>query len=193
MSSTMTYVLVAINNYLGQYMRINKQVVGSHTEKLYFGDTSMLQINNILYKYMQTRIDVVLSLILSNLHLLEHNLSMSSCSSNSLSHCIVSASGRLTFAEVEKFVRKRGGIYTKSEEECDIIEAFKVLDKDGTGKISIRDFRRCMTTLGDKMSDEEVEEILHFAKTKDGEFINYAGKYLVFCCIVIPSTYSSSL
>ncbi|CAG2211107.1 CALM [Mytilus edulis] len=86
----------------------------------------------------------------------------------------VAASGRLTFAEVEKFVRKRGGIYTKSEEECDIIEAFKVLDKDGTGKISIRDFRRCMTTLGDKMSDEEVEEILHFAKTKDGEFINYA-------------------
>lgn len=93
---------------------------------------------------------------------------------------------------MEKFVRKRGGIYTKSEEECDIIEAFKVLDKDGTGKISIRDFRRCMTTLGDKMSDEEVEEILHFAKTKDGEFINYAGKYLVLCCIVIPSTYSSS-
>jgi Ca2+-binding EF-hand superfamily protein len=32
-----------------------------------------------------------------------------------------------------------------------------------------------MTTLGDKMSDEEVEEILLFAKTEDGEDIKYAG------------------
>jgi Ca2+-binding EF-hand superfamily protein len=32
-----------------------------------------------------------------------------------------------------------------------------------------------MTTLGDKMSDEEVEEILLFAKTEDGEYIKYAG------------------
>ena len=81
----------------------------------------------------------------------------------------------MAFAEVEKFVTKRGGIYTKSEEECDIVEAFKVLHKEGTGKISIRDFRRCMTTLGDKMSDEEVEEILLFEKTEDGEYIKYAG------------------
>ena len=81
----------------------------------------------------------------------------------------------MTFAEVEKFVTKRGSIYTKSEEECDIVEAFKVLHKEGTGKISIGDFRRCMTTLGDQMSDEEVEEILLFAKTEDGEYIKYAG------------------
>ena len=81
----------------------------------------------------------------------------------------------MAFAEVEKFVTNRGGIYTKSEEECDIVEAFKVLHKEGTGEISIRDFRRCMTTLGDKMSDEEVEEILLFAKTEDGEYIKYAG------------------
>jgi Ca2+-binding EF-hand superfamily protein len=54
----------------------------------------------------------------------------------------------------------KSSIYTKSEEECDILEAFKVLDKEGTGKISVRDFRRCMTTLGDKMADEDVEEIL---------------------------------
>ena len=74
-----------------------------------------------------------------------------------------------------KVFDKRGGIYTKSEEECDILEAFKVLHKEGTGKISVRDFRRCMTTLGDKMSDEEVEEILLFAKTEDGEYIKYAG------------------
>ena len=45
---------------------------------------------------------------------------------------------------------------TDSEEE--IMEAFKVFDKDGNGFISAAELRHIMTNLGEKLSDEEVDE-----------------------------------
>jgi calmodulin len=73
---------------------------------------------------------------------------------------------------VERYVITHGDVY--AEEMEDILEAFRVLDKCGNGKISVTDFRRCMTTMGDRMSLEEVEEIIKYAKS-DG-FIEYEGK-----------------
>ena len=43
---------------------------------------------------------------------------------------------------------------TDTEEE--IKEAFKVFDKDGNGFISAAELRHVMTSLGEKLSDEEV-------------------------------------
>jgi calmodulin len=47
---------------------------------------------------------------------------------------------------------------TDSEEE--ILEAFKVFDKDGNGFISAAELRHIMTNLGEKLSDEEVDEMI---------------------------------
>ncbi|POW02513.1 hypothetical protein PSTT_11748 [Puccinia striiformis] len=47
---------------------------------------------------------------------------------------------------------------TDSEEE--IREAFKVFDKDGNGFISAAELRHVMTNLGEKLSDQEVEEMI---------------------------------
>jgi Ca2+-binding EF-hand superfamily protein len=44
---------------------------------------------------------------------------------------------------------------TDSEEE--ILEAFKVFDKDGNGFISAAELRHIMTNLGEKLTDEEVD------------------------------------
>jgi Ca2+-binding EF-hand superfamily protein len=55
----------------------------------------------------------------------------------------------------------------------------KVLDGDGDGKISVGDFRYFMTTLGEKMSDEEVEEMLssvYKRKHENFDSIEYNGK-----------------
>ncbi|KAK3087472.1 hypothetical protein FSP39_006373 [Pinctada imbricata] len=85
----------------------------------------------------------------------------------------VSANGRISYPDVERYITKHRIAF--NEETDDILEAFKVLDKCGTGKISVSDFRKCMMTMGDKMSSEEVEEILNYAKTANVEFIDYEG------------------
>src|SRR3954452_9387904 len=46
-----------------------------------------------------------------------------------------------------------------SEEE--IKEAFKVFDKDGNGFISAAELRHVMTNLGEKLTDEEVDEMVN--------------------------------
>lgn len=50
---------------------------------------------------------------------------------------------------------------TESEEE--IREAFKVFDKDGNGYISSAELRHVMTNLGEKLTDEEVDEMIREA------------------------------
>ncbi|KAF5310128.1 hypothetical protein D9619_010372 [Psilocybe cf. subviscida] len=57
---------------------------------------------------------------------------------------------------------------TDSEEE--IKEAFKVFDKDGNGRISAAELRHVMTNLGEKLTDQEVDEMIREADVNgDGE------------------------
>ncbi|CAF4809578.1 unnamed protein product, partial [Rotaria magnacalcarata] len=52
---------------------------------------------------------------------------------------------------------------TDSEEE--IREAFRVFDKDGNGYISVDELRNVMTSLGEKLTDEEVNQMIREADT----------------------------
>lgn len=58
------------------------------------------------------------------------------------------------------------------EEYC---RGFQVFDKDLTGFIGVGQFRYILTNLGEKMSDDEVDELLKAVDTSSGE-INYMGK-----------------
>lgn len=60
---------------------------------------------------------------------------------------------------------------TDTEEE--IREAFKVFDKDGNGFISAVELRHIMTNLGEKLTDEEVDEMLTEADPDGDGQINY--------------------
>merc|ERR1711896_84486 len=55
---------------------------------------------------------------------------------------------------------------TDTEEE--LIEAFKVFDRDGNGLISAAESRHVMTNLGEKLTDEEVDEMIKEADV-DGD------------------------
>mmetsp|Transcript_4219 Transcript_4219/g.15532 ORF Transcript_4219/g.15532 Transcript_4219/m.15532 type:complete len:198 (-) Transcript_4219:40-633(-) len=77
---------------------------------------------------------------------------------------------------------------TDSEEE--ILEAFKVFDKDGNGFISAAELRHVMTNLGEKLTDEEVDEMIREADIDGDGQINYEefvkmmmAKYLSFLSI----------
>ena len=47
----------------------------------------------------------------------------------------------------------------KKETEADLLEAFKVFDKDGSGAITADEFEHILTNLGETLSKEELEEI----------------------------------
>ncbi|KAG2469157.1 CAM2B protein, partial [Polypterus senegalus] len=60
---------------------------------------------------------------------------------------------------------------TDSEEE--IREAFRVFDKDGNGYISAAELRHVMTNLGEKLTDEEVDEMIREADIDGDGQVNY--------------------
>ena len=57
--------------------------------------------------------------------------------------------------------------------EEEIREAFRVFDKDNNGFISAAELRHVMTNLGEKLSDEEVEEMIREADVDGDGQINY--------------------
>lgn len=64
---------------------------------------------------------------------------------------------------------------TDSEEE--IREAFRVFDKDGNGFISAAELRHVMTNLGEKLTDEEVDEMIREADIDGDGQVNYEGMF----------------
>lgn len=64
-----------------------------------------------------------------------------------------------------------------SEEE--LREAFKTFDRDGNGLISAAELRHVMTNLGEKLTDEEVDEMIREADLDGDGQVNYHGNTLV--------------
>merc|ERR1712071_695493 len=60
---------------------------------------------------------------------------------------------------------------TDTEEE--LVEAFKVFDRDGNGFISAAELRHVMTNLGEKLTDEEVDEVIREADISSEGQVNY--------------------
>eukprot|EP00290_Baffinella_frigidus_P011411 CAMPEP_0180165614 /NCGR_PEP_ID=MMETSP0986-20121125/31081_1 /TAXON_ID=697907 /ORGANISM="non described non described, Strain CCMP2293" /LENGTH=167 /DNA_ID=CAMNT_0022116637 /DNA_START=17 /DNA_END=521 /DNA_ORIENTATION=- len=73
------------------------------------------------------------------------------------------------------FVRLRwqGTEDEDQDTEDDIIEAFRVFDKDGNGTISAAELRHVMTNLGEKLTDEEVDEMIREADVNGDGIIDY--------------------
>ena len=48
------------------------------------------------------------------------------------------------------------------EEVNELLDAFKVFDLKNTGKISVKNFKKVLTDIGQEFSEEEVEDILRY-------------------------------
>lgn len=85
-------------------------------------------------------------------------------------------SGTIDFAEFLTLMARK--MKTK-DSEAEILEAFKVFDKDGSGKISASELRQVMNNLGEKLSDQEVEEMIREADL-DGDGVSCASRVRFF-------------
>ncbi|XP_018901252.2 uncharacterized protein [Bemisia tabaci] len=60
--------------------------------------------------------------------------------------------------------------------EDELREAFRVFDKNNDGLISNKELRHVMTNLGEKLSDEEVDDMIKEADLDGDGMVNYNGK-----------------
>ena len=64
--------------------------------------------------------------------------------------------------------------FSKSDETVDdIVEAFKFWDDDGSGKIPVDVVRQSLTTLGDRLNEDEMNAMIKEADPSDIGFIDY--------------------
>ncbi|XP_011413059.3 calmodulin-like [Crassostrea angulata] len=78
--------------------------------------------------------------------------------------------GNIDFPEFLLLMSKR----EKDEEtDDDLLEAFRVFDRDGDGHISTTELRMVMLNLGEKMSEEEVEHMIEEADEDGDGQVNY--------------------
>ncbi len=82
----------------------------------------------------------------------------------------IDGNGHIDFEEFVNLMNRRSK-ETDAEEE--VINAFKVLDKDGQGTISSTELRHIMTTMGDKLTEDEVDEMIREADFDGNGIINY--------------------
>jgi Ca2+-binding EF-hand superfamily protein len=82
----------------------------------------------------------------------------------------IDGNGEVDFAEFLALMAKR---FMKSDNEEEIIEAFKVFDVDKNGEISAEELTNVLMSLGEKLTREECDEIMKIADTDGDHSINY--------------------
>lgn len=95
--------------------------------------------------------------------------------------------GLIDFAE---FVTLMARKMNNTDKDSEIREAFAVFDRDGSGKISSEELRHIMKSLGEDLTDEEIQQMIREADTNgDGEIgtcprISNLPSVLYTCCHV---------
>ncbi|XP_064485199.1 calmodulin-like [Ornithodoros turicata] len=63
--------------------------------------------------------------------------------------------------------------HTRAVEPNDLRDAFRVFDRDGHGFITSAELRHIVTTLGERMTDEEADQLIRDADTNNEGHIDY--------------------
>ena len=93
----------------------------------------------------------------------------------------VDADGNCTI-DFPEFLTMMARKTKEADTEKEIREAFKVFDKDGNGLISESELRQVMVNLGEKLTDEEVDEMIREADIDGDGQVNYEGNGYCFVC-----------
>ena len=75
--------------------------------------------------------------------------------------------------EFDEFLNMMEGKKDYVESEDEVLAAFRVFDDDGTGYVSAEELREVLTSLGEKLTEEEVEELFSEGEIDTDGFINY--------------------
>jgi len=83
-----------------------------------------------------------------------------------------SENGKITWEKFEKITQQ----YLKAKKvDADLIEAFRRFDPDITGFVTCAEMRKVLTSLGDALSEDEIQEFLSDADPLKRGNINYTA------------------
>ena len=88
----------------------------------------------------------------------------------------------VTFDEFVKFMQKE----YKGPTEEDLKTALQAFDSSDSGKISLKELTTLLTTLGEKMPEAEVKQLLAEIKTDDDGRVSIE-EFAKFLCTPVPS------
>ena len=75
--------------------------------------------------------------------------------------------------ELDEFMTLMARNSPDTQTEDEVINAFRVFDKEGNGLIATAELKHIMMTIGDKMTEAEADEMIHEADIDDDGVINY--------------------
>ena len=75
--------------------------------------------------------------------------------------------------ELDEFMTLMARNSPDTQTEDEVINAFRVFDKEGNGLIATAELKHIMMTIGDKMTEAEADEMSHEADIDDDGVINY--------------------
>ena len=92
--------------------------------------------------------------------------------------CKISVAGS-GFIDFDEFVAVMNE-FMPADDAAQMREAFSMMDKDGSGKISAAELKQVMRNIGEKLTDDEIDEIIREVDLDgDGE-VDYEGRLLLF-------------
>ena len=59
------------------------------------------------------------------------------------------------------------------DKEEDLLDAFRVFDKENNGKILARELRYVMMSSGEDLNENDIEDMIHEARAENEEYIDY--------------------
>jgi len=87
--------------------------------------------------------------------------------------------------DFEEFLQMMAKKMRDTDNDDEIQEAFNVFDNDRDGFINGTELRQVMLSIGEKLTDEEIEEMIKEADTDEDGQISYQGNitFLLLSCI----------
>ncbi|XP_002733157.1 calmodulin-like isoform X2 [Saccoglossus kowalevskii] len=82
----------------------------------------------------------------------------------------VDGSGSIEFPE---FLMMMAGKFNETTTDKDLNDAFKIFDTENTGFISVDELKHLMTTMGERLSEEEMDEMVADANADSEGKVNY--------------------
>jgi len=82
----------------------------------------------------------------------------------------VDGSGTIDFIEFLGLMEKK---LRDNDTEEDLIDAFRVFDRDANGVISLQELKFVMTSSGERLKEEEIDDLIREADINGDGFIDY--------------------